>query len=64
MTRMEARVTTRDQDDQKGAIEGNGPAGSSQGNANAPGLDEQGMPDDPVAQAEDVVGANEDGTEG
>ena len=32
--------------------------------ANAPGIDENGNPADPVAISEDVIGANEDGTEG
>ena len=51
-----------DSDLQKGAIEG-GPDG--QGNENAPGaLDERGLPRDEVAIAEDVIGANEDETQG
>ena len=53
-----------DPDLEKGATEG--PPGNPQdhGNANAPGLDDQGMPNDEVAIAEDVLGANEDETEG
>jgi hypothetical protein len=54
----------RDQDIEKGAVEGNHPADPQPGNANAPALDENGRPDDPVAISEDVIGANEDGTEG
>jgi hypothetical protein len=51
-----------DSDLRKGAIEG-GPDG--QGNANAEGaLDEQGLPCDEVAIAQDVLGANEDQTQG
>jgi hypothetical protein len=50
-----------DSDLQKGAVEG-GP--DSQGNANAPGLDENGLPNDEVAIAQDVLGANEDETQG
>jgi hypothetical protein len=51
-----------DSDLRKGAIEG-GPDG--QGNENAQGaLDEQGRPRDEVAIAEDVIGANEDQTQG
>jgi hypothetical protein len=51
-----------DSDLQKGAIEG-GPDG--QGNENAPGsLDEKGLPSDEVKIAEDVIGANEDQTQG
>ncbi len=49
-----------DQDIRKGATE----TPDSPGNLNAPGLDENGWPNDPVAIAEDVLGANEDHTEG
>ncbi len=49
-----------DQDMHKGATE----TPDSPGNLNAQGLDENGMPNDPNAIAEDVIGANEDGTEG
>lgn len=49
-----------DSDLHKGAIEG--PEGS--GNRNAPALDENGWPNDEVAIAEDVLGANEDQTQG
>ena len=51
-----------DSDLRKGAIEG-GPDG--QGNSNAEGaLDEQGLPFDEVAIAQDVLCANEDQTQG
>ena len=51
-----------DSDFAKGAIEG-GPDG--QGNTNAAGaLDDQGLPEDKDAIAEDVIGANVDGTQG
>ncbi len=50
-----------DQDMMKGAVE-DGP--NTLGNANAPGLDEYGLPNDEVAIAEDVLGANEDETQG
>ena len=51
-----------DSDMKKGAIEGS-PDG--QGNENAPGaLDERGLPRDEVAIAQDVIGANEDETQG
>jgi hypothetical protein len=53
-----------DQDVHKGAIEGDRPGDEQIGNPNAPGVDDQGMPDDPVATAEDKIGANEDKTEG
>jgi hypothetical protein len=61
MSGWEAR---RDPDVKKGAVEGDLPANPGHGNANAPGLDENGLPDDPVAITEDVVGANEDETQG
>lgn len=54
----------QDPDVDKGAIEGNRPTDPGHGNENAPALDDEGMPDDPVAIAEDVVGANEDETQG
>ena len=50
-----------DQDMRKGAVE-DGP--HTLGNANAPALDEFGLPNDEVAIAEDVLGANEDETQG
>lgn len=54
-----------DSDEHIGAVEGDRPSDCpQQGNRNAPALDEQGLPNDPVAIAEDVVGANADETEG
>lgn len=54
-----------DQDFQKGAVEDDRPTETpQQGNRSAPGLNDQGMPNNPVAIAQDVVGANEDGTQG
>ena len=51
-----------DSDLQKGAVEG---PPDGQGNANAQGaLDDQGLPYDKNAIAEDVIGANEDETQG
>jgi hypothetical protein len=49
-----------DSDLHKGAIEGE-PDG--QGDP-TPGLDENGLPNDEVAIAQDVIGANEDETQG
>jgi len=54
----------KDPDEHKGATEGDLPADGSKGNRNAPALDENGMPNDPVKVTEDVVGANEDKTQG
>lgn len=53
-----------DGDDHMGAVEADQPVDGTKSQDNAPGLDDQGMPDDPVAICEDVIGANEDGTEG
>ena len=51
-----------DQDLKRGAVE-DGP--DTLGNANVPGsLDEGGLPSDEVAIAQDVLGANEDQTQG
>ena len=60
MTRM---YRGADPDLEKGAVEGP-PNGEHMGNRNAPGLDENGLPNDEVAISEDVIGANEDETEG
>ena len=49
-----------DSDLHKGAIEG--PDGNW--NHNSPALDKDGLPNDEVAIAEDVLGANEDHTQG
>jgi hypothetical protein len=49
----------------KGAVEGDGPNDrDQQGNPHGPGVDDQGVPDDPVACAEDAIGANEDNSQG
>jgi hypothetical protein len=53
-----------DPDRRKGAVEGSHPNDPQPGNANAPALDEQGLPSDPVAIAEDEIGANEDQSRG
>jgi len=53
-----------DADAHKGAIEGDRPGDEQLGNPHGDGVDENGMPDDPVATAEDEIGANEDETQG
>ena len=54
-----------DQDARKGAIEGDRPTDKPQmGNPHGPGVNADGLPNDPIATAEDKVGANEDGSEG
>ena len=52
-------------DEHEGAVEGDKPTDRpQQGNANAPALDENGMPEDCDRIAQDVIGANEDETTG
>jgi hypothetical protein len=59
---------TKQQDDQdahKGAIEGDRPTDAPQmGNPHGAGINEDGLPNDPIATAEDEIGANEDESEG
>jgi len=53
-----------DQDAHKGVIEGDRPTDEQHYNPLGDGLDEDGLPDDPVAIAEDQIGANLDDTQG
>jgi hypothetical protein len=53
-----------DPDVHKGAIEGDRPHDEQIGNPHGTGVDENGQPDDPVAIAEDAIGANEDESQG
>ena len=53
-----------DPDQSKGAVEGDRPTDEQQGNENATALGEDGTPKDKIAIAEDVIGANVDGTQG
>jgi hypothetical protein len=65
MTGQPALPTTTDQDEAKGAVEGDRPADKQQSNANAVGaLDQNGLPKDPVKIAQDAIGANADKTQG
>jgi hypothetical protein len=58
-------IPERDSENHLGAIEGDRPEDSPQeGNRNAPALDDEGMPNDPVAICEDAIGANVDKSEG
>jgi hypothetical protein len=50
-------------DDHMGAVEGDTPSDTQQGNNNATSVNDEGLPD-PVAVCEDVIGANIDGSEG
>ena len=63
MTPM-AKKQQDDQDIHKGAIEGDRPCDEQLGNPHGDGLNEDGLPDDPIAIAEDVIGANEDKSQG
>ena len=52
-------------DEHIGAVEGDRPSDTpQQGNPNAPALDAEGLPNDPDAIAQGVIGANIDETEG
>ena len=52
-------------DEHIGAVEGDRPTDRpNQGNPNAPGIDKEGMPNDPVGTAQDRIGANLDEAEG
>jgi hypothetical protein len=54
-----------DGDGHMGAVEGDRPTDQpNQGNELGPGVDAQGMPNDPVATAQDRIGANLDEAEG
>lgn len=60
-------MATKQQDDQdahKGAIEGDRPQDEQHYNPHGDGVDDDGLPDDPVAVAEDAEGANVDETQG
>jgi hypothetical protein len=51
---------SRDQDIHKGTTEDERPSATT----NAPGLDDEGLPNDDTAIAEDALGAREDGSQG
>jgi hypothetical protein len=54
-----------DPDQVKGAVEGDRPTDKQHYNPNASAaLDDEGLPKDRIAIAEDVIGANEDETQG
>ena len=63
MTPM-AKKQLDDPDIHKGAIEGDRPGDEQIGNPHGEGINDEGMPDDPVAVAEDAIGANEDESQG
>jgi hypothetical protein len=55
-----AAVTSRDHDIHKAAIEDGRPSATT----NAPGLDDDGLPNDEATIAENALGAREDGSQG
>ena len=55
---------TKDPDARKGAIEGDRPDDEQTPNRHGDGVNDEGLPDDPVARAEDALGANVDKTQG
>lgn len=63
---MEKKKTPEpDADQHLGVVEGDRPDDyPNEGNRNAPALDENGLPNDPIAICEDVIGANVDESEG
>jgi hypothetical protein len=64
--RPDESAPATDKDDQHiGAVEGDRPTDRpNQGNEHGSGVDDQGMPNDPVGTAEDRIGANMDESEG
>lgn len=65
MTAQPAPLKPTDPDQYKGAVEGDRPTDKQNSNPNAAAaLDKNGMPKNKVAIAEDVIGANEDETQG
>ena len=62
---MDKKSPERDADTHLGVVEGDRPDDyPNEGNRNAPALDDQGMPNDPIAICEDAIGANVDESEG
>ena len=65
MTVQPVPSDTSDQDQSKGAVEGDRPTDKQQSNKNAPGaLDSNGIPKNKVEIAEDVICSNVDETQG
>jgi hypothetical protein len=54
-----------DEDEHIGAVEGDRPSDRpNEGNPSGPGVDREGLPNDPIGTAQDEIGANLDETEG
>jgi hypothetical protein len=55
----------QDPDEHIGAVEGDRPTDKpNQGNPHGTGIDDQGLPNNPVGTSQDEIGANVDKTEG
>jgi hypothetical protein len=61
---LKATTHSPDPDGHKGAIEGDQPTDEQIGNPHGEGIDADGLPNDPIATAEDRIGANEDKSQG
>ena len=64
MTSTPSTPQDDDQDAGKGAVESDKPADKQTGNPAGTGIDKNGLPNNPVATAQDKVGANEDKSQG
>jgi hypothetical protein len=65
MTQPKTPDTGHHEDEHLGAVEGDKPSDTpNQGNPLGPGVDKDGLPDNPVGTAQDRIGANLDETEG
>ena len=58
------KTTPTEPGDHMGAVEGERTTDPQPGNRNAPALDDEGLPNDPIAICEDVIGANTDESAG
>ena len=59
------KAPDQDPDEHIGAVEGDRPSDRpNQGNPHGTGVDEEGLPNNPVGTAQDAIGANADETEG
>ena len=64
MTSTPNKSQDDDQDAGKGAVESDKPSDKQAGNPAGTGVDKNGLPNTPVATAQDKVGANEDESQG
>ena len=64
MTTTPSKSQDDDQDAGKGAVESDKPSDKQTGNPAGTGIDKNGLPNNPVATAQDKVGANEDESQG